>query len=314
MSTQHNTITGLDIGTAGVTALMAECSADQSWTVIGVGRAPSCGLRRGVIVDLESTTAAIARAVSDAEMMAGVSSGPIHANIGGDHIKSVNSRGVVAVARHADRIGVEDVERVLQAARAVPVPSDREVLHVLPQEFLVDDQGGIKDPVGMKGARLEVSVHIVTASALAVGNIQHCVSNAGYELESLTLSSLAAAEGTLTRRERDMGVALVDVGAALTEIVVITDNAVRHTGAVPLGGRHITNDLAIGLRTPVEQAESLKSGAPWDEADPDETVMVNGVGDQPHREVSRRVIAAIVGPRLEEIFQLAKGEIRRTPG
>jgi len=316
MSDQPPAFAALDIGTAAITVILAEWVEGETWKIVGVGRTPSTGIRRGLIVDLERTTEAIARAVADAELMAGGSAGALHVNIGGDHVRSVNSRGVIAVAHRGGAIDHDDVERVLQAARAIPVPPDREVLHVLPQEFIVDDQGGIKDPIGMAGARLEVAVHIVTGSALAVGNIHHCVQKAGYELGSLTLSSLAAAEAALTEREREMGVALVDVGAALTEVVVIADDAVRHTGAIPLGGRHVTNDLAIGLRTPVDEAERLKVslGAlgidPLDEEDP---VLVPVVGDQPPREISRRVIAAIVGPRLEEIFQLAKGEIRKAP-
>ncbi len=307
----------LDIGHAEVTAIIAEMIDGENVKIVGVGRAPSYGLRRGVIVDLERTTHAIRRAVSEAESMAGGEMPPLHVNIGGEHVRSVNSRGVIAVSRRGGPIEPEDVQRVLQAARAIPVPPDREVLHVLPQEFIVDDQGGIKDPIGMMGARLEVAVHIVTGSALSVGNIHTCIQHAGYTLESLTLSCLAAAEATITEREREMGVALIDVGAGITGVAVYADNAVRHTGTVPLGGRHVTNDLAIGLRTPVDSAETIKteayvdgmsSGVDWDA-----TVTVPGVGDQPERTVSRRTIGAIVAPRLEEIFQLAAREIQKAP-
>lgn len=318
MNSDKLIVTGLDIGTAGVTAMIAELVADENWKVIGVGRAPSNGLRRGVIVHLDRTVEAIARAVSDAEMMAGDDAGPLHANIGGDHVRGVNSRGVVAVAHRGGVIQASDVERVLQAARAVPIAPDREVLHVLPQEYLVDGQGGIKDPVGMVGARLEVAVHIVTGSALAVGNVQHCVRTAGHELASLTLSTLASAEAALNDRDREMGVALVDVGAGLTDVAVIVDDAVRHTGTVAIGGRNITNDLAVGLRTPIDAAEEIKvqTGVTVAKtaAGAAEPIAVPSVGDQPPRDVSPRVIAAIIGPRLEEIFQLAKNEIRKTPG
>jgi cell division protein FtsA len=317
MTADNPVVTGLDIGTAGVVAVMAEWLPDETWKIIGVGRTPSNGLRRGVIVHLDRTTDAVRRALADAGMMAGVEAGAVHANIGGDHIRGVNSRGVVAVSRRGGVVAPEDVARVLQAARAVPVPPDREVLHVLPQEFLVDGQGGIQDPVGMVGARLEVAVHIITASTLAVSNVQHCVRAAGFDLASLTLSSLAAATVALTERDREMGVALVDVGAGLTSVVVIVDDAICHTAATAIGGRNITNDLAIGLRTPIDAAEVMKTGAGValpELAESEEPISVQSVGDQPPREVSQRVVAAIVGPRLEEIFQLAKNEIRKAPG
>ena len=317
MTTESPILTGLDIGTSGVTAVIAEWVPDETWKVIGVGRAPSNGLRRGVIVHLDRTIEAVRRALNDAQMMAGVECGVVHAGISGDHIRGVNSRGVVAVSRRGGVIAADDVERVLQAARAVPVPPDREVLHVLPQEFLVDGQGGIQDPTGMVGARLEVAVHIITASALAVSNVQHCIRHAGYELGSLTLSPLAAAAASLTERDREMGVALVDIGAGLTGIVVAVDDAICHTAAVAIGGRNVTNDLAIGLRTPIDAAEAIKTerGVALPElATLEDLISVPSVGDQPPREVSQRVIAAIVGPRLEEIFQLAKNEIRKAPG
>jgi len=317
MTTDKRTVTGLDIGTSTVTAVMAEVSSDGDFKVIGVGRAPSQGLRRGVIVHLERTTTAVARALADAEMMAGEKADGVHVNINGDHIRGVNSRGVIAVAHRGGAIGDEDVERVLQAARAVPVPPDRDVLHVLPQEFLVDGHGGIKDPTGMVGARLEVAVHIITASTLSIGNVRHCIAEAGYELDSLTLSPLAVSDIALSEREREMGVALVDVGAGLTSVVVIVDDAVRHTGALALGGRNVTNDLAIGLRTPLDAAETIKttSGVACGECvTTDVPIDVPSVGDQPTRSVSPRVVAAIIGPRLEEILQLAKAEIRRAPG
>jgi cell division protein FtsA len=267
-------------------------------------------------VHLDRTTEAIRRALADAELMAGVPPGSIHANIAGDHIRSVNSRGVVAVSKRGGTIGEEDVERVMQAARAVPVPPDREVIHVLPREFIVDDQGGIKDPIGMIGSRLEVEVHIVTAAALAVNNIHHCAQQAGYTLDSLSLSILATAEAVLSEREREMGVALVDVGAGLTNVAVFLDDAVRHTATIALGGRNVTNDLAIGLRTTIDSAEQIKltAGAALAEiiAAP-EMVSVPGVGDQAPREVSQRVIASIIGPRLEELFLLAKAEIQKAP-
>lgn len=315
MSAHYPTITGLDIGSSQVTAITAEYDGDAI-RIVGVGRAPNTGIRKGVIVHLDRTSAAIRQALEEAETMSGAGPGSIHGNIAGDHIKSVNSRGVVAVSRRGGTIGAADVERVLQAARAVPIPPDREVVHVLPREFVVDDQSGIKDPVGMIGSRLEVEVHIVTAAALAVNNIHHCVHEAGYALDSLSLSTLATAEAVLTDRERDMGVALIDIGAGLTDIIVFVEDAVRHTASIALGGREVSNDLAIGLRTPIDAAENIKitCGAALPDAVVDsEPVNVPGVGDQTPREVSPRVIASIIGPRFEEICLLARNEIRKVP-
>ncbi len=309
------TITGLDIGSAQVTAITAEVD-NGICKIVGIGRAPSNGLRRGVIVHLDRTSNAIRKALEEAELMAGVSPGPIHVNIAGDHIKSVNSRGVVAVSKRGGPIGASDVERVLQAARAVPVPSDREVVHVLPSEYVVDDQGGIKNPVGMVGSRLEVEVHIVTAAALAVNNIHHCVQEAGYAIESLTLSTLATGAAVLSDRDRDMGVGLIDVGAGLTDIALFIDGSVRHTATVPLGGRNVTNDLAIGLRTPIDAAEEIKlryGSASTESARDAGVIQVPGVGDQRAREVSPRVVASIIGPRVEEIFMMAKTELQKAP-
>jgi cell division protein FtsA len=307
-------MTGLDIGSALVTAITAEID-DGVCKIVGVGRAPSNGLRRGVIVHLDRTTDAIRKALEEAELMAGVPPGPIHVNIAGDHIKSVNSRGVVAVSKRGGPIGAGDVERVLQAARAVPVPSDREVVHVLPSEYIVDDQGGIKNPVGMVGSRLEVEVHIVTAAALAVNNIHHCVQGAGYSVASLTLATLATGAAVLSDRDRDMGVGLIDVGAGLTDIALFVDGTVRHTATVPLGGRNVTNDLAIGLRTPIDAAEEIKLayGSASVDAAPADVIQVPSVGDQRAREVSPRVIASIIGPRFEEIFMMAKSELQKAP-
>jgi cell division protein FtsA len=309
------TITGLDIGSAQVTAITAEVD-DGICKIVGIGRAPSNGLRRGVIVHLDRTSNAIRKALEEAELMAGVAPGPIHVNIAGDHIKSVNSRGVVAVSKRGGPIVTSDVERVLQAARAVPVPSDREVVHVLPSEYVVDDQGGIKTPGGMVGSRLEVEVHIVTAAALAVNNIHHCVQEAGYAIASLTLATLATGAAVLSDRDCDMGVGLIDVGAGLTDIALFVDGAVRHTATVPLGGRNVTNDLAIGLRTPIDAAEDIKlayGSASAESVRVSEAIQVPGVGDQRTREVSPRVVASIIGPRAEEIFMMAKSELHKAP-
>jgi len=308
-------VTGLDIGSSQVTAIVAEWE-DESFKIAGVGRAPSTGLRRGVIVHLDRTIAAVRKALDEAELMAGLPHGAVHVNISGDHIRSLNSRGVVAVSRGGGPISETDVDRVLRAARAVPVPPDREVIHVLPSEFVVDDQGGIRDPVGMIGSRLEVEVHIITAATLAVSNIHHCIEGVGCRPASITLSALSAADAVLTDRDREMGVALIDVGSGLTDVAVYLDDAVRHTATIAIGGRNITNDLAIGLRTPIDAAEDIKmqfGAATVEMAIESEPVAVPSVGDQTPRRVSPRVVASIIGPRLEEIFMLAKREIEKAP-
>ncbi|GAB4325814.1 MAG: cell division protein FtsA [Candidatus Zixiibacteriota bacterium] len=315
MSATAATVTGLDIGSSQVTAVIAEWD-DGEFKIIGVGRAPSTGLRRGVIVHLDRTEAAVRKALDEAELMAGAPHETIHVNISGDHIRSLNSRGVVAVSRGGGPISDTDVDRVLRAARAVSVPPDRDVIHVLPSEFVVDEQGGIRDPIGMIGSRLEVEVHIITAATLAVSNIHHCIENIGFRPASITLSTLAAADAVLSERDREMGVAVIDVGAGLTDIAVYFDDAIRHTAAIAIGGRNITNDLAIGLRTPIEAAEAIKlrDGAALSDMVADRgPVEVPGVGEQAARLVSPRVVASIIEPRLEEIFMMAKREIDKAP-
>lgn len=315
MSATAATVTGLDIGSSQVTAVIAEWD-DDAFKIVGVGRASSTGLRRGVIVHLERTVNAVRKALDEAELMAGVPHEAIHVNISGDHIRSLNSRGVVAVSRGGGPISDTDVDRVLRAARAVSVPPDRDVIHVLPSEFVVDEQGGIRDPIGMIGSRLEVEVHIVTAATLAVSNIHHCIEEIGYRPASITLSTLAAADSVLNDRDREMGVAVIDVGSGLTDVAVYLDDALRHTATIAVGGRNITNDLAIGLRTPIEAAEDIKltAGAARGEMVADRgPVEVPGVGDQGARLVSPRVVASIIEPRLEEIFMMAKREIDKAP-
>jgi len=306
---------GLDIGTTKITAIVAEADEDgDGIRIIGVGTAPSDGLKRGVVVNLEKTTRSIQCAVQEAERMSGRTIRSVFAGIAGDHIRGINSRGVIAVARKDAEIRPSDLERVIEAAKAVAIPTDREILHVLPQEFIVDDQDGIRDPVGMSGVRLEAEVHIITGAASACRNVMKAAERAGLEVEELVLEPLASADAVLTQDERDLGVALFDIGGGTTDVAIFYEGSVRHTAVIGLGGSNVTNDLAIGLRTPVERAEQLKlqSGcALTSMVRPEEVVQVPSVGGRLDREVSRHMLAMMIEPRIEEIFELGKKEIRK---
>jgi cell division protein FtsA len=306
---------GLDIGTTKITAIVAEHEEDGGGIrIIGVGTSPSDGLKRGVVVNLEKTTRSIQCAVQEAERMSGRTIRAVFAGIAGDHIRGINSRGVIAVSRKDAEIRPNDLERVIEAAKAVAIPTDREILHVLPQEFIVDDQDGIRDPVGMSGVRLEAEVHIITGAASACRNVIRAAERAGLEVEELVLEPLASADAVLTQDERDLGVALFDIGGGTTDVAIFYEGSVRHTAVIGLGGSNVTNDLAIGLRTPVERAEQLKlqSGcALTSMVRPEEVVQVPSVGGRLDREVSRHMLAMMIEPRIEEIFELGKKEIRK---
>jgi len=306
---------GLDIGTTKITAIVAEPEEDGvGIRIVGVGTAPSDGLKRGVVVNLEKTTRSIQCAVQEAERMSGRTIRTVFAGIAGDHIRGINSRGVIAVSRKDAEIRPHDLERVIEAAKAVAIPTDREILHVLPQEFIVDDQDGIRDPVGMSGVRLEAEVHIITGAASACRNVIRAAERAGLEVEELVLEPLASADAVLTQDERDLGVALFDIGGGTTDLAIFYEGSVRHTAVIGLGGANVTNDLAIGLRTPVERAEQLKlqSGcALTSMVRPEEVVQVPSVGGRMDREVSRHMLAMMIEPRIEEIFELGKKEIRK---
>jgi cell division protein FtsA len=306
---------GLDIGTTKITAIVAEPDEDgEGIRIVGVGTAPSDGLKRGVVVNLEKTTRSIQYAVQEAERMSGRTIRGVYAGIAGDHIRGINSRGVIAVSRKDAEIRPHDLERVIEAAKAVAIPTDREILHVLPQEFIVDDQDGIRDPVGMSGVRLEAEVHIITGAASACRNVIRAAERAGLEVEELVLEPLASANAVLTQDERDLGVALFDIGGGTTDVAIFYEGSVRHTAVIGLGGANVTNDLAIGLRTPVERAEQLKlqSGcALTSMVRPEEVVQVPSVGGRSDREVSRHMLAMMIEPRIEEIFELGKKEIRK---
>jgi cell division protein FtsA len=312
---KDNVVVGLDMGTTKIGAVIGEVNEEGKVRIIGLGTAPAEGLKRGVVVNLEQTVNSIIKAVQDAELMAGVKAESIYAGIAGDHIRSINSRGVIAVTRQDHEITQSEIERAIEAAKTVAIPMDREIIHVLPQEFTVDDQSGIKDPRGMGGTRLEVEVHIVTGSVTSTQNIHRSVKRAGYELLDLVLEPLAESQALLTPEEIESGVVLIDIGGGTTNLAIFYDGCIRHTAVISLGGRNVTNDLAIGLRTPVEQAEELKKSygcALASLADPEEMIKVPGVGAREPREVSRSILAAIIEPRMEEIFSLALREVKKT--
>ncbi|MBI2571053.1 MAG: cell division protein FtsA [Candidatus Schekmanbacteria bacterium] len=314
-SAKPSIIVGLDIGTTKICAVIAEVHDEGQIEIIGIGKAISHGLRKGVVVNLESTTKSIRQAVDEAERMAGITVDSVFAGIAGGHIKGFNSRGVIAVTGRNREITERDVERVIDAARAVAIPLDCEVLHIIPQEFIVDDQDGIKEPLGMCGVRLEAEVHIVTAAVTSAQNIVKSVNRAGFEVRDIVLEQLASAEATLTRDERELGVAVIDIGGGTTDLAIFTEGSVWHTAVIALGGDHITNDIAVGLRTPAKEAEKIKKKhgcalvSMVGEAD---TFEVPGVGGRPARIESRRVLAEIIEPRVEEMLSLADNEIRRT--
>jgi len=308
------TYVGLDIGTTKVAVVIAEPDEDGTLKVVGVGHAPSSGLRRGVVVHLENTVHSIKTAVAEAERMAGIPVRRVTAGIAGEHIRSVNSRGVIAVSRGGSEIGGDDVARVVEAARAVAIPGDREVLHVIPQEYAVDDQSGIRDPIGMSGVRLEAEVHIVTGASTSARNLQKAVERAGLRVEAFVLEPLASARAVLSADERELGCLVIDLGGGTTDVALFYEGAVRHTAVIGLGGNNVTHDLAIGLRAPTEAAEELKvryGCAIASRVDPNERVDVPGVGGRDPRPVERHIVATMIEPRMEEIFSLVYREVKK---
>lgn len=305
-------VAGLDLGTSKACVLVGGLS-DHGIEVVGLGTSLSRGLRKGAIVHVDSTVAAIRKAVAEAEAMAGCEIRRVVASISGPSIRGLTSHGVVAVRN--GEVSMGDVGRVLDAAGAIALPSDREVLHVLPQEFIIDEQDGIKEPVGMAGVRLEAMVHIVSTQAAAAANVIKCCRKAGLVVDDVVLEPLAAAEAVLTPEERDLGVALVDLGGGTTDVVIFHAGAVRYTAILPLGGAHLTNDIAAGLRTPTSEAEKIKQrfGCARAAKVPRETsIEVPGVGEREARVLSRRILCAIIEPRVEEIFSLVAREIARS--
>lgn len=310
MAKKGELIVGLDIGTTKVVAVVGEVVEPGRVEVIGHGQAPSRGLRKGVVVDIESTVASIRQAVDQAEAMAGCHIESVFAGIAGGHIKAFNSHGVAAIK--GGEVRNEDVGRVLALARAAAIPQDREVLHILPQDYIIDGQDGIKAPLGICGVRLEARVHVVTAAASAVQNIVKCAQLAGLKVADIVLEPLASAESVLNAEERDLGVCLVDIGGGTTDVAIFGNGALIHTAVIPLGGNHLTNDIVVGLRTPLADAERIKRdyGCAMSEmVGSDETIEVPSVGDRTSRKMSRRILCDIIEPRMEEIFQLVAREV-----
>jgi cell division protein FtsA len=306
-------IVGLDIGTSKVVALVGELTADGAIEVIGLGSQPSRGLKKGVVVNIESTVQSIQRAVEEAELMADCEINAVFAGIAGSHIRSLNSHGVVAIRDREVTQG--DVEHVIDAAKAVAIPADQRILHVLPQEFIIDGQEGIRDPIGMSGVRLEAKVHIVTGADSAAQNIIKCVQRCGLTVEDVVLEQLASSFAVLTEDEKELGVCLVDVGGGTTDIAVFGNGAIRHTAVIPIAGDQVTNDIAVSMRTPTQYAEDIKiryACALSQLANPDESIEVPSVGDRPARRLARQTLAEIVEPRYEELFNLIREELRRS--
>ena len=310
---EENMIVALDIGTSKVVAIVGAIGATGDLEIVGTGMHASSGLKKGVVVNIEATVTSIQRAIEEAELMAGCSIHSVYAGIAGSHIRSLNSHGIVAIR---DReVQPLDVERVIDAARAVAIPADQEILHVLPQEYIIDDQEGVQEPIGMSGVRLEAKVHLVTCAANAAQNIKKCIRRCGLDVDDIVLEQLASSYAVLTDDEKQLGVALVDIGGGTSDIAIFTEGAIRHTGVIPIAGDQVTNDIAMALRTPTAHAEDLKikyACALAKLARPEETVKVPSVGDRESRDMSRQLLAEVVEPRYDELFTLVQAEIRRS--
>ncbi|MDR0379272.1 MAG: cell division protein FtsA [Candidatus Accumulibacter sp.] len=308
-------IVGLDIGTSKVVALVAEVSPDDRLNVIGMGSQDSRGLKKGVVVNIEDTVATISRVIQEVELMADCEVRNVYTGIAGSHIRSFNSNGMVKIKDK--EVTAMDVERVIETARAMPIPADQEILHILTQEFIIDDQDGIREPIGMSGFRLEVKVHIVSGAVSAAQNIIKCVRRCGLDVRDLVLQPLASSYAVLLEDEKDLGVCLIDIGGGTTDLAVWTQGAIRHTSVIPIAGDQITNDIAMALHTPRRKAEDIKRKfgcALSDLADPDDALDVAGVDDdeRPSRKLSRRALADVIQPRVEELFELVLAELRRS--
>lgn len=310
-SEQAHHVVALDIGTCKVAALVGDLAPDGALEVVGVGAHPSRGLKKGVVVNIESTVQSIQRAVEEAELMAGCEIEAVYVGIAGSHIRSLNSKGVVPVRDREVR--AHDIDRVIDSAKAMPVRADEQVLHVLPQEYLIDNEEGVKEPLGMSGVRLEAKVHLVTCAVNAAQNIEKCVRRCDLALNDIILEPLASSHATLSEDERNLGVCLVDIGGGTTDIAVFTDGAIRHTAVIPIAGEQVTNDIAMALRTPTANAEEIKvkyACALTQLASAEDHIQVPVVGDRPALGLSRQTLAEIVGPRYEELFTLVQAELR----
>ncbi len=310
---ERNIIVGLDIGTSKVAAIVAEHTGNDEIEIIGIGRAPSKGLKKGVVINLESTVHSIQRAVEEAELMAGCQIRSVFAGIAGSHIKSLNSHGIVAIKDK--EVMQYDIDRVIDSARAVAIPADQKILHILPQEFVIDQQEGIKEPIGMSGIRLEAKVHMVTGSGSAAQNIIKCIRRCGLEVEDIVLEQLASCTSVLTEDEKELGVCLIDIGGGTTDIAIFSEGAIKHTAVIPIAGDQVTNDIAVALRTPTKSAEEIKcqyACALTQMVSSEDMINVPSIGDRQPRKISAQNLAEIVEPRYEELMLLVQAELRRS--
>lgn len=308
-----NTVVGLDIGTSKIAAIIGKIKADGEIEVVGMGTYPSRGLKKGVVVNIDATVESIQRAIDEAERMSGVTAESVYVGIAGSHIKSFNSNGMVAI-KNQD-VQLDDIERVMDAAQTIAIPGDQRVLHILAQEYIIDSQGGIREPVGMSGVRLEAKVHMVTGSVSAAQNITKCVERCGLEVADIILEQLASSEAVLSEDEKELGVCLVDIGGGTTDIAIFHNGAIRHTAVISVAGDQVTNDIAVALRTPTQAAENIKrkyACALPQLIDQDDEIEVASVGDRPSRCLSRRTLVEVIEPRYEELFQLIQAELRRS--
>lgn len=313
MPKDKNLIVGLDIGTSKVVVIVGEVTAEGKIDIVGVGSHPSTGLKRGVVVNIDATVQSVQRALEEAELAAGCRIDSVLTGIAGSHIRSFNSHGIVAI--RDQEVTAADVERVIDAAKAVAIPADQKTLHVLPQEFIIDNQEGIKEPIGMSGVRLEAKVHMVTGSVSAAQNIVTCVRRCGLEVDDIILEQLASSYAVLTEDEKQLGVCLVDIGGGTTDIAVFSEGAIRHTAVIPIAGDQVTNDIAVALRTPTQSAENIKiqyACALKHLANLDEMIEIPSLGERASKRLSRVTLAEVVEPRFEELFTLIQDELRRS--
>jgi len=315
---ERELIVGLDIGTSKVVAIVASPNLDagpqdNALDIIGIGSHPARGMKKGVVVNIESTVQSIQRAIEEAELMAGCQIHSVYAGIAGSHIRSLNSHGTVAIKDKEVTAG--DIDRVLDAAKAVHFPGDQQLLHVLPQEYIIDNQEGIREPIGMSGVRLEAKVHLITGAVSAAQNITKCIERCGLSVDGIILEQMASSYSVLEQDEKELGVCLVDIGGGTTDIAVFIDGAIRHTAVIPIAGDQVTNDIAVALRTPTQYADEIKmkyACALTQLAREDETIEVPSVGDRPPRQLARQTLAEVVEPRYEELLMLVQAELRRS--
>lgn len=310
---QNRMIVGLDIGTSKVVTIVGEVSPEGKLEIVGIGSHGSKGLKKGVVVNIDSTVQSIQRAIEEAELMAGCQIQSVYAGIAGSHIRSMGSHGIVAI--RDGEVYQPDIERVIDAAQAVAIPADQKILHILPQEFIIDAQEGVKEPLGMSGVRLEAKVHLVTCAVNAAQNIEKCIKQCGLGVDDIILEQLASSYSVLTEDEKDLGVCLVDIGGGTSDIAIFTEGAIKHTAVIPIAGDQVTNDIAMALRTPTQNAEEIKikyACALASLAGDNETIKVPSVGERDDRSLSRQALAEVVEPRYEELFTLIQAELRRS--